>query len=74
MSKGRDKKKRAAKRTKTANPPKAEPPPADLQSGDNSLVRSPLKPKPHSSAGAVAIPVPTEVEEELILAGLKLNR
>ncbi len=67
MSKGRDKRKRLAKKREAVQPSKTEaPPPADLQAGDpDALVRSPLKPKPHRNSGAVALPEPEEAEQEL---------
>jgi hypothetical protein len=63
MSKGRDKRKRLAKKREAEQKPKSEaPPPTDLQSGDaDTSVRSPLKPKPHRNSGAIALPEPEEL-------------
>jgi hypothetical protein len=68
MAKGRDKRKRVAKRRQAANVPRAEVPPGDLLSGDpDAFVRVPLKPKPHLSSGAIEIPEPEEVQEEIAI-------
>jgi hypothetical protein len=68
MAKGRDKRKRAAKRRQSADRPISEAHPGDLPSIDpEAFVRVLLKPKPHLSSGAVALPEPEEVEEEITI-------
>ena len=69
MAKGRDKRKRVVRNKKqAANTPKASPHPGDLQAGDlDALVGAPLKPKPHLSSGAIALPEPEDME--VITAG-----
>jgi hypothetical protein len=66
MAKGRDKRRRVAKRKKETPRPKAMALPDDSPSADDpdALVYAPLKPKPHLSSGALALPEPEEMEEE----------
>jgi len=67
MGKGRDKRKRVANRKKhhlrklEAIPD--EPPPASPDDFD-ALVFAPLKPKPYSSSGAIALDEPEEPEND----------
>ena len=75
MGKGRDKRRRTAKKknqpTKAANRPIAEPN-SDLPTlGEpDAPVPAPLRPKPHLRSGAIAIPEP-EPEDELVAVNLK---
>jgi hypothetical protein len=76
MAKGRDKRKRVAKRKKdyhlrSVEAPPDEPPP----SSDNfdSFVYAPRKPKPHSNAGAIALEQPEEPEQESAIGYLKTH-
>jgi hypothetical protein len=67
MGKGRDKRKRAAKRNHIHDLNVA-PPPNDPQSaGDpDALIPVPIKPKPHLRSGAIALPEPDALEEEVV--------
>jgi len=61
MAKGRDKRKRAAKRKLAVHNPIAEPHPGDAPGADpDAFVRAPLKPKPHLSSGAIVLPEPED--------------
>jgi hypothetical protein len=66
MAKGRDKRRRVAKRKKEAPVPQTTALPDDSPNADDpaALVYAPLKPKPHLSSGAIALPKPEEMEEE----------
>lgn len=71
MGKGRDKRRRKAKKKNQqathANPPALNPGVGPSALGEpDALVLAPLKPKPHLRSGAVAIPEP-EVEDELVI-------
>jgi len=67
MGKGRDKRKRVANRKEQllrkleATPD--EPPPSSPDDFD-ALVFAPLKPKPYSSSGAIALDEPEEPEDD----------
>src|SRR4051812_49049776 len=66
MARGRDKRRRIARKKQAANVPKASP--GDWQAGDlDALAGAPRKPTPHLNSGAIAIPEPLEVE--VIAAG-----
>lgn len=80
MAKGRDKRRRIAKRKEQqhvraidlrAIEKMSDEPPASLGDFD-SLVPVPLKPKPHSRSGAIALPEPPELEEDGALEYLKI--
>jgi hypothetical protein len=66
MAKGRDKRRRVTNRKKEIPVRKATALPDDSpNAGDpDALVYAPLKPKPHSSSGAMALPEPEEMEAE----------
>jgi hypothetical protein len=81
MAKGRDRRKRAAKRKNAAvvreaegprpsNHPlkRAEDPPAV---DPMAPVRAPLRPRPHLSFGAVALPQPESMEEDAALVSIR---
>ena len=71
MAKGRDKRRRVAKKKKEIAVPNATALPDDSPNAadPDALVYAPLKPKPRLSSGAIALPEPEETEEEG-LAGL----
>jgi len=74
MAKGRDKRKRVAKRKKEQHRFAIETLPDEPAAGPgdfDSLVSVPLKPKPHSSSGAIALPEPVELEEDSAVEYLK---
>jgi hypothetical protein len=64
MAKGRDRRKRAARRKAEVHAPKIEVLPDDPMSADDpdAFVCAPLKPKPHLSSGAIALPEPEAPE------------
>jgi hypothetical protein len=78
MGKGRDKRRRKVKQAESRGivlSPLRSPgdvaPPADSASplDPDAPVPAPIKPRPHSRSGAVAIPEPTETENALVLVG-----
>jgi len=80
MAKGRDKRRRIAKRKeqqhlraidRRATETMSDEPPNSLGDFD-SLVPVPLKPRPHSRSGAIALPEPPELEEDGALEYLKV--
>jgi hypothetical protein len=74
MAKGRDKRKRVAKRKKDHHLRRVEAAPEEPPPGADtfdSFVYAPLKPKPHSNAGAIALDQPEEPEPESAIGYLK---
>ena len=67
MGKGRDKRKRATKRSQI-HASKVESRPNDPLSADDrdALIPVPRKPKPHLSSGAIALPEPDALEDEVV--------
>ncbi len=70
MGKGRDKRRRKAKRDKATRrdgrlPRIAEPPRGDPSSSNDpdASISAPLKPKPHPRSGAIALPEPDDPQE-----------
>jgi hypothetical protein len=63
MAKGRDKRRRVAKRKKEIPAPKPSSLPDDSpNAGDpDALAYAQRKPKPHLSSGAIALPEPEEI-------------
>jgi hypothetical protein len=74
MGKRRDKRKRVEKRRQAASLPKAEAHPGDSPSGEpEAFVPVPLKPKPSLRSGAITIPEPEEIEEEITIKSSRLR-
>lgn len=64
MAKGRDKRRRLAKRKKALPIPGATANSGDSTGADDpyTLVYAPIKPRPYLNSGAIALPEPQEVE------------